>query len=213
MPRIRTIKPQFWIDEKLGELPRDARLLYIGLWNLSDDQGVFEWRPARIKAQLFPYDQDISGKDIGEWLDKLETAGKIKKFQFENKPFGCVIRFLVHQDIKNPSKWTFAPIPSDCTPALPKPYPSKGVALPVGNRGVGGREVGNRKKGLGNNPPVVPPWKGGRRDRRRKKVKEDDPNRFYGGKYDHMIARNGDDLARLHPDKYNADGTRKEETK
>ena len=34
MARIRTIKPQFWINEELGTIPRDARLLYIGLWNM-----------------------------------------------------------------------------------------------------------------------------------------------------------------------------------
>ena len=40
MARIRTIKPQFWDDLKIGRLSRDARLLYIGLWNFADDLGV-----------------------------------------------------------------------------------------------------------------------------------------------------------------------------
>ena len=32
MPRIRTIKPEFWTDEKIIELSLPARLLFIGLW-------------------------------------------------------------------------------------------------------------------------------------------------------------------------------------
>ena len=48
MAIIRTTKPQSWLNEELGTIPRDARLLFIGLWNLSDDQGVFEWKPGEV---------------------------------------------------------------------------------------------------------------------------------------------------------------------
>jgi len=34
------IKPEFWSDEKLAALSLQARLIYIGLWNLSDDYGI-----------------------------------------------------------------------------------------------------------------------------------------------------------------------------
>lgn len=30
-PRIRTLKPECWQDEKIGQLSRDARLLFVGL--------------------------------------------------------------------------------------------------------------------------------------------------------------------------------------
>jgi len=62
MPRIRSIKPQFWLDEDLATICRDARFMFVGLWNIADDGGVFEWRPQKIKAQLFPYDDDITTK-------------------------------------------------------------------------------------------------------------------------------------------------------
>ena len=28
---------EFWLDEKIGSLPPEARLLYIGTWSLADD--------------------------------------------------------------------------------------------------------------------------------------------------------------------------------
>jgi len=107
MPRIRTIKPQFWLDENLGQIPRDARLLYIGLWNLSDDQGVFEWRPKQIKAQLFPYDIDINEDNIEEWLGNLVGIGDIEQFEVNGKKLGKIPSFPEHQQIKNPSQWSF----------------------------------------------------------------------------------------------------------
>jgi hypothetical protein len=39
------IKPEFWSDEKLAALSLQARLIYIGLWNLSDDYGVVKGHP------------------------------------------------------------------------------------------------------------------------------------------------------------------------
>jgi hypothetical protein len=149
MPRIRTIKPQFWLDENLGQIPRDVRLLYIGLWNLCDDQGVFEWRPSRIKIQLFPYDEDISGEDIGTWLEMLVGTGDIIQFENGTARFGYIKSFLEHQEIKNPSKWTFASIPEELTtsaPALTQPSPSTNPALPLGKRN---REK-EKLKGIGN---------------------------------------------------------------
>lgn len=37
MARIRTIKPEFWEDTKIGRITRDARLILIFLWYSSDN--------------------------------------------------------------------------------------------------------------------------------------------------------------------------------
>ena len=61
MARIRTIKPEFWTDEKIVELSAFARLLFIGLWNFADDAGRMEFSAKRLKMQIFPADDvDIS---------------------------------------------------------------------------------------------------------------------------------------------------------
>ena len=144
MPRIRSIKPQFWLDENLGGISRDARLLYIGLWNLSDDQGVFEWRSAKIKIQLFPYDTDITPTIIEEWLTLLTETRDIFKFNFNSHVFGYIKSFLEHQEIKKPSKWIFAPVP----PELKNSTPPVGEELPTSTPPVG--------EGTHSSPPVVP---------------------------------------------------------
>jgi len=55
-PRIRTLKPEMWADEKIGNLSRDARGLLVGLVTVSDDEGRFRAQTALILGSVFPYD-------------------------------------------------------------------------------------------------------------------------------------------------------------
>jgi hypothetical protein len=61
-PRIRTIKPEMWADEKVGQLSRDARLLFVGLITMADDEGRLRGCPAAILGHVFPYDDDALRK-------------------------------------------------------------------------------------------------------------------------------------------------------
>lgn len=99
MARIRTIKPDFWKNETLGEMGSDAQLLFIGLWNLCDRRGFVEYRPKRIKAELFPY-RDF---DIDEVLNSLKSEF-IEIIAFDNKHYIHVINFNKHQviNVKEP---------------------------------------------------------------------------------------------------------------
>lgn len=56
MARARTIKPAFFRNEEMSECTPFARLLFIGLWTLADRNGTLEYKPKRIRAELFPYD-------------------------------------------------------------------------------------------------------------------------------------------------------------
>ena len=59
MARIRTIKPEFWEDEKLAKLPVHARLLFIGTWNFADDNGALLANPVLMKSHIFPYEDKL----------------------------------------------------------------------------------------------------------------------------------------------------------
>jgi hypothetical protein len=75
--RIRTIKPEFWIDQQLSLLPRDVRLFYIALWNFADDEARLRGELAYLKGQIFPYDIDIKERDINAFILMLEELGKL----------------------------------------------------------------------------------------------------------------------------------------
>ena len=77
MARIRTIKPDFFKNEELADLPAMIRLLFIGLWTLADREGRLEDRPKRIKAELFPYDN----LDVEKALNELQSSGFIVRYK------------------------------------------------------------------------------------------------------------------------------------
>src|SRR5262245_24631717 len=52
--RKRMITPAFWTDSKITALSIPARLLYIGLWQYADDEGLFVEDLKNIKMTLFP---------------------------------------------------------------------------------------------------------------------------------------------------------------
>ena len=77
MARTRSIKPSFFKNEYLAECEPMARLLFIGLWTLADSTGRMEFRPLRIKAELFPYDNcDILGL-----LKQLADRGFVRAYE------------------------------------------------------------------------------------------------------------------------------------
>lgn len=111
MARIRTVKPEFWDDEKLAAVSRDARLLYIGMWNFSDDFGVIKANPVWLKSKIFPFD-DIQLANFKKWLEMLERPGFsspggsvawVIPFSANGEAFYYLPNFSRHQRVDKPS--------------------------------------------------------------------------------------------------------------
>jgi len=109
MPRIRTIKPEFFWDIKIGKLSPYARLTFIGLWCLADDYGTLNMHPLVIKGQLFPFDPDV---DIEACLQELENQKLILRYGPE-KIYIFIPNFTKHQKINRPSEQRQAPLPEE----------------------------------------------------------------------------------------------------
>ena len=103
MARSRVIKPEFWSDEKLAKLSRDARLMYIGLWNCADDYGVTKGNAAWLKSQIFPYD-DIGASCLTQWLKDLEKEKRIVSFSHHGETYFYLPTFRLHQRVDRPSR-------------------------------------------------------------------------------------------------------------
>jgi len=58
MPRIRTIKPEFFTDSKTGTLSALAAKVFIGLWCHADDYGVVPFDLLELKAKILPYEAE-----------------------------------------------------------------------------------------------------------------------------------------------------------
>lgn len=106
MPRIRTVKPEHWGDKALPDISLQAHLLWIGMWNFSDDKGVIENDPYYIKSQVFPRRKEVRVEQIEQWIDQLIKARFLVPFTFNGVSY-CVSRsFVNHQKIDRatPSK-------------------------------------------------------------------------------------------------------------
>ncbi len=103
MPRIRTIKPEFFDDEKLSRVSRDARLTFIGMLVYSDDYGVVKGNPRWLRSMIFPYD-DIPLQTFEGWLAELEDLDFIRQFAVNGENYLYIRNFKKHQVIDRPSK-------------------------------------------------------------------------------------------------------------
>lgn len=99
MPRIRTIKPDFYrhyelyLAEKESKLP--IRTAYSGLWTCADKEGRFRWQPKQLKLDILPYDE----LDFDEVLNVLLKYDFIIKYTIKGKDYGWIPTFKTHQRI------------------------------------------------------------------------------------------------------------------
>lgn len=97
MARARNIKPSFFENDLLGELPALDRLFFIGLWTVADYRGCVEFRPKKLQVQILPYDQC----DVNDIAINLEQSGFVRLYSVQGKTYLKVLNFEKHQ---NPHK-------------------------------------------------------------------------------------------------------------
>src|SRR5262245_27495008 len=93
MARVRMLKPGFFVNDELALLPPVGRILFAGLWCIADRAGRLEDRPARIRAEVLPYD-DV---DAGALLDDLQAHGCIVRYAVEGRAYVQIVNFARHQ--------------------------------------------------------------------------------------------------------------------
>jgi hypothetical protein len=160
MARIRTIKPEFWTDPKIVTLPYEARLLFIGMLNFSDDHGYQPDEPLRIKMQVFPGDT----LDVGALLELVVQAGLVSRVVSSD---GCnwlhIVNFSKHQAVNHPRESRYSPVTvRDRSRTDPVALPSRSC--------LNGMEW-NGKEGT----PPTPSREPGARPRKRTEITEPPP--------------------------------------
>lgn len=121
MPRIRYLKPEFFTDEDLGELPFQTRLTYQGLWCHADKEGRLEDRPKFLKAMIFPYD-DVDIEIELELLSKFKGNNTpfIQRYQNGDGKYIQIIQWHKHQKPHHTEKESVFPPPENPPQTPPK---------------------------------------------------------------------------------------------
>jgi hypothetical protein len=123
--RIRSIKPEFAASESMGHVSREARLLFILLWTIADDDGRTRGNHRYLAHHLFPYDSDAE-RHIATWLRALESEGCIHQYHEERGDYIAITHWKNHQKIDHPRR-SKLPAPAEVgqtrleLPEMPRP--------------------------------------------------------------------------------------------
>lgn len=133
MARIRTIKPEFPQSESIGALSRDARLLFIQLWTVVDDDGRARAASRMLASLLYPYDDDARVLMEG-WLAELEKSGMIRRYIVDGSVYLDIPHWAKHQKIDHKSQ-SRLPAYEDASEILASPREaSRSLAPDLGPR-------------------------------------------------------------------------------
>lgn len=100
MPRIRSIKPEFWTSAQILECSTNARLLFVGLWNFCDDLGRHPDSSKQVKAEIFPSDPFTDDQIVG-WISELKDQSLIIPYVVDGIKY-FYVKGWKHQKIDRP---------------------------------------------------------------------------------------------------------------
>lgn len=180
MARIRSVKPQLFLNEDLAELEPLVRFLFIGLFCYADREGRLEDRPKRLKPCVLPYENC----DLDALLGKLHDAKFITRYEVDGQRYIWIPGFRKHQKIhKDEQPSVIPPAPQEagsvpppqkpgadrdqhptCTPAAPYLHPTdppyalaSALALASASAGVEEEALVARAEGAATGTSTPPP--------------------------------------------------------
>jgi hypothetical protein len=156
VPRIRTVKPEFFKNWKLYSAEREEglplRLAFESLWSVSDREGRFEWIPEQLKVECLPYD-DL---DFSRVLHALWTRGYIEKYEVDGQLFAYIPSWHEHQVINNRESPSNLPEPNEINTLTREARVSHAKATPLKHALVEGK--GREGKGKRVSDASLPDW-------------------------------------------------------
>lgn len=113
MARIRSIKPEIRISEKVNSWPIEVRYFWIMLWGYVDDFGKGRDNAKLIVADTYPLDDNVSADDVAGWLDVLAASEVITRYTVAGANYLAVINWQEHQRPSHPAKSVIPDPPRD----------------------------------------------------------------------------------------------------
>lgn len=124
MPRIRTIKPDFWKSRSVKKLTDREKLVWVGLWNYADDYGRIMDEPVMLVGELWAL--GLNAKQMDDTLTGLHGKGRIVRYAVEGDGFIQVTGWD-HQKISHPTDSSIPPVPlPNHSGMTPEPFALEG---------------------------------------------------------------------------------------
>lgn len=107
----RIIKESIRTSDSINELSWFEECLFYRLIVSCDDYGRFDGRTAIIKGTCFPLKDGVTVKNIESALSKLASAGLVKRYVVDGKPYLSLPTWEQHQSVR--AKKSKYPSPDD----------------------------------------------------------------------------------------------------
>src|SRR5476649_2277814 len=111
MARARTIKPHFMQSRSMRKVSCMARLTFIQLWLVADDEGRLAAHPRLLAHLLYPDDREAADRLPG-WLDELEGQHCVERYTVDRLEYLRIVNWRRHQKIYHhtPSRLPARPV-------------------------------------------------------------------------------------------------------
>lgn len=153
MARSRNIKPGLYKNVELADAPVGARYLFTGLWCIADREGRLKDSPKWIKAEIFPYDSDISIAQVHAWLQDLHGSKCIERYSVGGENYIQVVNFLKHQNPHHKEKPSDIPAPPPKSPELAPDKSRASIGQDLDKSGTSPGQVSDKS---GTSPELAP---------------------------------------------------------
>lgn len=104
MARKRMIDPSIWQSEDFSRLSTLAKLVFIGLFSLADDEGRGRCNPVYLKSTLFPYEENIRSADIDKTLSEISSNMSVVLYSCDGSNYYSLLSWDTFQKIDRPSQ-------------------------------------------------------------------------------------------------------------
>ena len=162
------------------DLTRDARLVYISLWNEADDEGRLRGSEPYLHGVLFPYDP---GSWFSDCIGQLVATGRIIRYESNGETLMFLPKFPKHQRINRPTESRFPP-PTEASVITHGALTDGSLVPQALARAREELGTGNREQGTGiPTPPAAPeePQEPAKVNGRLRRIPMDQPRESFKG--------------------------------
>ena len=97
------IDPNIWDSEDFGNLSDLAKLVFVGLFSLADDEGRGRCNPGYLKSKLFPYKENLRSADIEKTLSEISSNMSVIFYLCDEKQYYSLYNWNTWQKIDKPT--------------------------------------------------------------------------------------------------------------
>ena len=102
MPRRRMIDPNIWQSEDFSKLSTLAKLIFIGMFSLADDEGKGRGKPVYLKSVLFPYDDTMRLIDVEKTLSEISSNMSVTFYSHDGNEYYIMNNWKKWQTVDKP---------------------------------------------------------------------------------------------------------------